>query len=101
MTFCINVPTEIGAVTLPRLRDDNGEPLPPCVHAVQIWGQPPPFDTAAVPISLPYYQSGDVARLLPRIERLIPRWKLEVRDVFVAAAITHEDALALFRRWGW
>lgn len=94
--------TPEGMIDVPRQYDDDGQPRQPSIWAVQLFGMPPPYDDhPGVPISLPYHATDDVIRLRAIAERLLPRWQLEVREVWVAQAITHDDALALFKRWGW
>jgi hypothetical protein len=97
----MNVQTSDGPITLPRQFDDEGQPRPGAVWATQLVGQPPPYDGPFLSISLPYHVTGDAMRLRAMAERLLPRWQLELREVHVAQAITHDDAVALFRRWGW
>lgn len=100
-SFSFNVTVGDGLVTLPRQFNEDGSPKGPCVWGVQLWGTPPPYDGKPVPVSLPYYSVMDVNRVRARADRFLPRWNFEVREVYVPAAITRDDADALFRKWGW
>lgn len=104
MAVLMNLQTDDGWIELPRQFDDDQQPLPPSTWAVQLWGTPPPYSVgegAARPISLPYHATADILRLQEIAARLLPSWNFEVREVWAPRAITHDDAMALFRRWGW
>ena len=97
----VTIATEHGIIEIPRQFDDQAQPRPACIWAVQVWAVPPAHDGPAFPISMPYHATGDAIRVRDAAAKLLPRWELTIREVWVAQAITHDDAVELFKRWRW